>query len=69
MTRRNWIRLQKCCLAMACGGTMPGFLQGLGLVNFASLFTSFLATWLAVIATAIFGGDPSAIIGNTGGGF
>ncbi len=57
-------RIAKSLVALSCGGTTCGILQGLGMVNFASLFTSLLATWLAAIVTVLLGGDASTLLGT-----
>lgn len=65
---RRWIRCQKWCVALSSGGVTSGILQGLSLVNFTSLFTSFLSTWLAVIVTLLLGGKLSNLFGGLGTG-
>ncbi len=60
--RTQWARVWKLCVALSTGGITIGILQGLGLVNFASLFTNFLITWLSVLVTLLLGGDPSSLL-------
>jgi hypothetical protein len=66
--RSTWIRCRRWCLALSTGRITPGILQGLGLVDFASLITSFLALWLSALVTLLLGGDPTQLFGQTGGG-
>ncbi len=59
---RPMVWYRRWSVALATGGVTLGILQGLGLVNFASLFTSLLATWLSILVTILLGGDPSALL-------
>lgn len=56
--RPKWLQSPK-WRALAYGGLLLGWLQGLEAVNFADLFTQILSVWLSVIVTALFGGDVS----------
>jgi len=60
--REQWPRIWKLAVGLSTGGITVGILQGLGLVNFASLFTNFLITWLSVLVTLLLGGDPSNLL-------
>ena len=62
--RANWNRYQKWCVALSTGGITLGIFQGLSLVNFANVFTSFLATWLAALVSLLLGGDPTQSVLN-----
>lgn len=53
----RWMRVQKWCVALACGGLTPGILQGLGMVSFAQMFTQLLAVWLSALVVFLLGGD------------
>ncbi len=55
----QWIRCRKWCLLLSSGAVTFGWLQGLSMVNFASLFTEFLSRWLSLIVTVLFGGEIS----------
>ncbi len=66
--RPNWIRYKKWCVILASGGITPGILQGFNTVNWASLLTSFLIQWLAVLVTLLFGGQTNLTSGGTGTG-
>lgn len=55
--RPKWVRCQKWCVVLANGGVTLGILQGFGLINWASLFAEFLATWLSVLVTLLLGGE------------
>jgi len=59
--RANWIRWQKRLVLMASGGMAFGVLQGLSLVNFASLFTTLLASWLSILVALLLGADPDTV--------
>lgn len=62
---RSWKwRAVRWSAALAQGGTTFGVLQGLGLLNFANLFTSLLATWLSVLVTVLLGGDATDLVRN-----
>jgi len=61
--RSFWNRHRKACLALSQGGITLGILQGFSLVNFASLITSLLTSWVGILASLLFGGDP---FGTTG---
>lgn len=63
--RPTWVRWQKRIAVLACGGITCGWLQGLSMVNFADLLTSFLTYWLSLIVAALFGGDVSQYFGQT----
>ena len=60
--RRKRMRYKQWCVLLASGGVTPGILQGLGLVNWASLFTSILTMWLSALAALLFGGDPFTVL-------
>lgn len=59
---RPMVWCRRWSVALATGGVTLGILQGFGLVNFASLITSFLATWLSILVSILLGGDPSAML-------
>lgn len=49
--------LSKKLYLLSCGGVTLGILQGFEMVNFASLFTSFLATLLSALVSFLLGGS------------
>ncbi len=55
------MRLQKKCLLLSTGGVTLGILQGLELVNFASLIASLLASWLSMLVTLLLGGGIDGV--------
>ena len=59
--RPIWMRLQKKCLLLSTGGVTLGILQGLELVNFASLIASLLASWLSMLVTLLLGGGIDGV--------
>ncbi len=61
--RPFWLRYRRTCVALSQGGITLGILQGLSLVNFASLITSLLSSWVGILASLLFGGDPFATTG------
>jgi len=65
MKRANWTRCRKWCVILASGGVTPGILQGLEMVNFASIITSALASffslWVTALVTLLMGGDASTL--------
>ncbi len=63
MSRRQ-IKLKKWCVIVSRGGLTLGLLQGLGMVNFASLFTNVLITVLQILVTLLLGGDVSQLLGT-----
>ena len=61
----KWLRLKKLSVALSYGGITLGILQGLGGVNFASMFTQLLTMWLTALVTILLGGDVSQLLGTT----
>ena len=59
--RPRWQRYRKLCVAMSTGGMTLGVFQGLELVNFAQLFTNFLATLLSALVSLLLGGDAGSL--------
>lgn len=64
MRQKYWIRIQKWFVPLSCGGMTLGVLQGFELLNWASMFTQLLATWLTVLVTLLLGGDVSTMLGT-----
>lgn len=60
-----WTQARKRCVWVAAGGVTLGVLQGLSLVNFAALVTSWLSTWLSFLVSLLLGGQPTSP-GGTG---
>jgi hypothetical protein len=50
-------RCKKWGCLLSSGGVSFGILQGLGLINWANLLTTLLATWLAGIVVVLLGGS------------
>ncbi|MBK9119851.1 MAG: hypothetical protein IPM18_09670 [Phycisphaerales bacterium] len=62
-----WHRKQRWLIAACSSGTTLGILQGFELVDFASLFTSFLASLLSLIVSLLLGGALQPL--QSSGGF
>ncbi len=50
---------------LACGGVTLGILQAVPAIDFNQIWVQFLATWINVLVSLLFGGDLSNL---TGGG-
>ncbi len=66
--RLSWIRCQKWCVALSLGGITLGIVQGFNLVNFASLFANFLASFFALLVSLLLGGSASNNLLGSGTG-
>jgi len=55
--RTNLLRYKKMYVALCSGGISLGLLQGFEMVNFASIFASWLAQFLSALITILFGGE------------
>ncbi len=53
-----WTNLRKRALLLSSGAIAFGFLQALEMVNFADVITRFLSTFLSLLVSVLFGGDP-----------
>lgn len=49
-------RYQKLCCALSTGGMTLGILQGLELVNYSNVLATFLANFLSLLVSILFGG-------------
>jgi hypothetical protein len=58
----RWVRLQRSVALWTTGVSFGIFATALQEVDFASVFTQILSTWLAAIVSLLLGGDASAFI-------
>lgn len=58
---RGWRRLAH---LLAAGAITLSWVQSLGQIDFASIFTSFLTIWLSALVALFLGADPQNVLGS-----
>lgn len=58
---RGWRRVVH---LLAAGAITFSWVQSLGMIDFASIFTSFLTIWLSALVALFFGADPQNVLAS-----